>query len=81
MLPMKQTFWKVRMETFISRTMTGKMEALHDPQGGPAARGHPKAGSGPKVWKYFTPKASTASNFWVCFASAHDKNQLVPKFH
>lgn len=29
----------------------------------------------------FYPQASTASNFWVCFASAHDKNQLVPKFY
>lgn len=27
------------------------------------ARGHPNAGSGPKVWKCFTLKASTASNF------------------
>lgn len=27
------------------------------------ARGHLKAGSGPKVWKCFTLKASTASNF------------------
>lgn len=51
------------METFINPKMTDKMEALHAPQGEPTARGHPKAGSGPKVWKYFTHKASTASNF------------------
>lgn len=51
------------METFKDPKMTDKTETLHDPQGEPAARGHPKAGSGPKVWKYFTPKASTASNF------------------
>lgn len=68
------------METFINPKMTDKMEALLDSQGEPTTRGHPKVGSGPKVWKYFIPKASTASNFWVCFASAHDKNQLVPKF-
>lgn len=51
------------METFINPKMTDKMEAPLDSQGEPTTRGHPKAGSGPKVWKYFTPKASTASNF------------------
>ena len=73
------------METFINSKMADKMAALQGvaiaPHGGPMAHGHPEAGTGPKVWKHFTPKASTASNFWVCFASAHDKNQLVPKFH
>lgn len=69
------------METFKGPRMADKMEALHDPQGEPVVRGHPQAGSAPEVWKRFTPTASTASNFWVCFASAHDKNQLVPKFH
>lgn len=55
------------METFINSKMADKMAALQGvaiaPHGGPMAHGHPEAGTGPKVWKHFTPKASTASNF------------------